>query len=92
MDRIPIGPGDGPGNIDSAWRVGVDLDAPVKLAKLGLSGTELTFGGEWRDPRAEDPLTGIERPINGSDIFYLDAELRRDIPQTDWAVGVYLES
>lgn len=24
--------------------------------------------------------------------FYLNAELRRDIPQTDWAVGVHLES
>jgi hypothetical protein len=92
VDRIPIGNGDGPGNIDSAWRVGVDLDATLKLAKIGLSGTELTFGGEWRDSRVEDPLTGIERPINGSDIYYLDAELRRDIPQTDWAVGIFLES
>jgi hypothetical protein len=92
VDRIPIGPGDGPGNIDSAWRMGVDMDATVKFAKLGLSGTELTFGGEWRDSRVEDPLTGIDRPINSSDIYYLDAELRRDIPQTDWAVGVYLES
>ena len=92
VDRIPIGPGDGPGNIDSAWRVGADLDATLKLAKLGLSGTELTFGGEWRDSRVEDPLTGVERPINGSDIYYLNAELRRDIPLTDWAVGVYLES
>ncbi|MFT5931844.1 MAG: hypothetical protein ACI93G_000925 [Hyphomonas sp.] len=91
-DRIPIGTGDGPGNIDSAWRVGVDLDATLKFAKLGLSGTELTFGGEWRDSRVEDPLTGVERPINGSTIYYLDAELRRDIPQTDWAVGLYLES
>ena len=92
VDRIPIGPGDGPGNIDSAWRVGADLDATLKLAKLGMSGTELTFGGEWRDSRVEDALTGIERPINGSDVYYLNAELRRDIPQTDWAVGVFLES
>ena len=92
VDRIPIGPGDGPGNIDSAWRVGADLDATLKLAKLGMSGTELTFGGEWRDSRVEDPVTGIERPINGSDVYYLNAELRRDIPQTDWAVGVFLES
>ncbi|KCZ90653.1 TonB-dependent receptor plug domain-containing protein [Hyphomonas johnsonii] len=92
VDRIPIGTGDGPGNIDSAWRVGVDLDATVKFAKLGLPGTELTFGGEWRESRVEDPLTGIERAFNGSTLYYLDAELRRDIPQTDWALGVYLES
>ena len=37
-------------------------------------------------------MTGVERPINGSTIYYLDAELRRDIPLTDWAVGVFLES
>lgn len=92
VDRVPIGPGGGPGSIDSAWRAGVNLDATVKFAKLGLSGTELTFVAEWRDSSVEDPLTGIERPINSSDIYYLDAELRRDIPQTDWAVGVYLES
>jgi hypothetical protein len=92
VDRIPIGTGDGPGNIDSAWRVGADIDATLKLAKLGLPGTELTFGGEWRDSRVEDPLTGVERPINGSDIYHFTAELRRDIPKTDWAVGVYLES
>lgn len=92
VDRIPIGTGDGPGNIDTAWRVGADLDATLKLAKLGLPGTELTFGGEWRDSRVKDPLTGVERPINGSDIYHFTAELRRDIPKTDWAVGVYLES
>ncbi|WP_430402327.1 TonB-dependent receptor plug domain-containing protein [Hyphomonas sp.] len=92
VDRIPIGTGDGPGNIDSAWRVGADLDATFRLARLGLSGTELTFSGEWRNSRVEDPLTGIDRPISGSNIYHFNAELRRDIPTTDWAVGVYLES
>ena len=92
VDRIPIGTGDGPGNIDSAWRVGADLDATLKLSKLGFSGTERTFGGNWRDSRVEDPLTGVERPINGSDFYHFNAELRRDIPETDWAARVYLES
>ncbi|MEH6487034.1 TonB-dependent receptor plug domain-containing protein [Hyphomonas oceanitis] len=92
VDRVPIGTGDGPGNLDSAWRVGADLDATVKFAKLGLTGTQLTFHGEWRDSRVADPLTGVDRPINGDTIYSLNAELRRDIPETDWAVGIFLES
>lgn len=92
VDRVPIGTGDGPGNLDSAWRVGADMDATVKFAKLGLAGTLLTFHGEWRDSRVADPLTGLDRPVNGDEVYYFNAELRRDIPQTDWAVGLFLES
>ena len=64
----------------------------MKFAKLGLTGTQLTFHGEWRDSRVADPLTGMDRPINGDNVYYLNTELRRDIPQTDWAVGLFLES
>ena len=92
IDQIPIGTGDGPGNLDTAWQVGGELDATLKLDKAGLAGTEITFFGEYYDSEVKDPLTGEKRPINGDLIYYYNTEIRRDIPNTNWAIGAFFEN
>ena len=87
VDRVPIGSGDGPGNLDSAWEVGVTLDGTLKLGKLGVPGGELTGSGEWYSSEVEDPLTGETRPINNFQDYYYTIEFRQDVPGTDWAWG-----
>ena len=91
VDRVPIGMGDGPGNLDSAWEIGVTLDATLKLARLGIPGGEVTSFVEWYDSEVADPLTGETRPINDSQIYYMNLEFRQDVPGTDWAWGGFVE-
>ncbi len=91
IDRVPIGTGDGPGNLPEAWKTGATLDGTLKLAKLGLKGAELKSHAEWYDSQVDDPLTGNARPINGSQIYYYNLEFRQDIPGTDWAWGGLVE-
>ncbi|MCA8903204.1 MAG: TonB-dependent receptor plug domain-containing protein [Hyphomonas sp.] len=91
VDRVPIGMGDGPGNLDSAWRIGAEVDATLKLQKLGVPGGELSVFGEWYDSEVEDPVTLAKRPINANLIYYWYLEFRQDIPNTDWAWGSSME-
>ena len=91
VDRVPIGTGDGPGNLDSAWRAGVEWDATVKFDKMGFAGGELSLEGEYYESEVTDPLTGLAREINDTEYYWTFAELRQDIPRTDWAWGVGFE-
>lgn len=91
VDRIPIGTGDGPGNLDSAWQVGAEWDATLKMDKAGLAGAELSYEGNYYESEVTDPLTGEIRPINDSSKYWMMVELRHDIPATDWAWGVGFE-
>lgn len=91
VDQIPIGTGEGPGNIDSGSLVGIETDSTLKLANLGLKGAELTFNGALYDTEVDDPVTGQQRAINGHTVWYYQAELRQDILGTDWAVGLIVE-
>ncbi|WP_273242633.1 TonB-dependent receptor plug domain-containing protein [Hyphomonas atlantica corrig.] len=91
VDRVPIGSGDGPGNLDAAWQVGAEWDATLKLAPIGFSGAELTYEGNYYDSELTDPLTGELRPINDSSKYWMMLQLRHDVPATDWAWSVGFE-
>jgi len=92
VDRIPVGlDGDAVGNINSAQRYGVDFDATVKGDRWGLNGTELTAQFQLRNSHVDDPLTQIERRLNGDKISYWFLEFRHDIPNTSWAYGLAVD-
>lgn len=92
VDRIPIGAGDGPGNIDSAWRIGAELNATLKFDPLGLKGAELEIEAEAFDSEVDDPLTGRSRRINDDVVSYVFMRFRHDVPQTNWAYGIGFEA
>ena len=92
VDRIPVGTdGDAIGNIDKAYRYGVDVISTLKGDQWGLTGTELNLEFNWRDSTVDDPLLGFSRRLNDDKEIYYEASFRHDIPQTDWAYGFYLE-
>lgn len=91
VDRIPIGTGDGPGNIDSAWRIGAELSGTLKFDPIGVEGAQLEFEVEVAKSRVDDPLTGESRGINRNLRNFFFLEFRHDIAQTDWAYGVFVE-
>lgn len=92
VDRIPVGiDGDAVGNIDSAVRYGADLSSTLKGDGMGLKGTELTLTLNLRDSTVEDPLTGMDRRLNEDTKIYWNIDFRHDIPDTDWAYGVFAD-
>lgn len=91
IDQVPIGTGAGPGNLESGTAFGIETDTTVKLEKTGFKGTELTFNGRYYDTEVDDPVTGERRSINSHLIWEWNAELRQDVPGTDWAWGAIIE-
>lgn len=92
IDQVPIGTGAGPGNIDSGTLFGIEMDSTLKLSRLGFKGAELTFSGAYYDTEVDDPVTGERRSINSHAIYEYEAELRQDVPNTDWAWGFVVEA
>ncbi|MEM9740577.1 MAG: TonB-dependent receptor [Pseudomonadota bacterium] len=89
IDRVPLpGGGDGPGNVDSASRSGIELNATLQFDPFGLEGLQLEFEGETRISEIEDALTGETRRLSSNRVSSWFAELRWDIPNTDFAVLV----
>lgn len=90
-DQVPIGTGEGPGNLDSGSRYGVEVDGTIKFDKLGWKGAQLEVSGEYQKSEVDDPLTGETRRINGELEYVYEFEFRHDIPDTDLAWGFTFE-
>ncbi|MEO0450622.1 MAG: TonB-dependent receptor plug domain-containing protein [Pseudomonadota bacterium] len=91
VDQIPIGAGEGPGNIDDASRVALEIEGTLKFDNLGWKGAQLDFETFLQDTFLDDPLTGETRDFNGNTIYYYELNFRHDIPNTDWAWGINYE-
>ncbi len=92
VDQVPIGLGEGPGNLDSANRIGIEAEGTLNFDPLGWKGAQLTYQAEYHKSEVDDPLTGQSRRINGDTISYIEVELRHDIENTDWAWGATYEN
>lgn len=66
IDVVPVGDGQGVGNLPSASSFGVDLLATVPLGFL-LRGAELTIDSAWRKTSVRDPFNGSVRPLQGAE-------------------------
>lgn len=88
VDQIPLGDGEGPGNIDRGARFGVELEGTFNFDPLGWNGAQLVYTATAQDSEIEDPLTGETRALNREDQLALDLEFRHDIDRTDLAWGI----
>jgi len=79
---------EGPGNLDNAFRYGVEGNMTWLLDKAGLKGGELELEGILEESTIEDPVTLLNRSINDTIIWRYDVTLRQDIPNSNWAWGV----
>lgn len=92
VDRIPIGmSGDAVGNIDSAFRYGVNINGTLKSERFGYKGHQLDYVLNLAQSHVDDPLTGEERQLNNTGTSYWEISYRHDIDGTDWAWGAYME-
>lgn len=87
VDQVPVGDGEGPGNIDTGSRLGVQFEGTLNFDPVGVEGAQLTYSAVFQDSRIEDPLTGEDRSINGEEQVEIEIEFRHDIAGTDLAWG-----
>jgi len=93
VDRIPItATTEAPGNIDgTAKRLRTEINASFLLDTIGIKGAKLDLIGAWQTASLRDPLTGEKRPLSNRGRSYWNADFRHDIPNTQWAYGVFAE-
>lgn len=93
IDYFPLDDGgEARGNIGSAQRTHLELSGTLKFDPIGWTGAELEFSGIKRWMSVEDPFTGETRPFSNDLIDRIEADLRHDIPGSDWAYGSSLFS
>ena len=63
--------GEGPGNIDSASRIALEIEGTLKLDNIGWTGAQLEYETFLQDTFLDDPLTGVTRDFNDTTIHYL---------------------
>lgn len=84
--------GEGPGNLESASRIALEIEGTLKLDNFGWKGAQLEYETFLQDTFLDDPLTGETRDFNDNTIHYYELNLRHDVPNTDWAWGVNYET
>jgi outer membrane receptor for ferrienterochelin and colicins len=89
VDIIPIGTnGQSPGNLDGVATVyGLHWTSTFNFDPVGWRGAKLDLNLQFQKTALDDPLTGERRPINENMTRFIEANLRHDIPGSDWAYG-----
>lgn len=88
IDFFPLDTGgEARGNIGSAERTQVEVNATVKGEPLGLNGVRMDVRAIRRWMSVEDPFTGETRPFSQDLIDLLNIDFRHDIPGSDFAYG-----
>ncbi|WP_240310950.1 TonB-dependent receptor [Altererythrobacter sp. ZODW24] len=91
VENVPIaGGGESPGNIDKAWRHGLELDSTIQLDPLGIKGGRLDISVELQESSVADPLDGTKRPLSFIEHRELSLGYRHDVPKSSWAYGADL--
>ena len=91
VDVIPVGDTQAVGNLDKASRYGAELFATIDFSGFGWAGGRFDIEIESARSELTDPLTFEKRRSNDDQIRYVFAELRQDIPNSDWAWGLTYE-
>ena len=91
IDRILFADGsEGPGNLDNAFRYGVEGNMTWVFDTLGAKGLRLELEGGLQDSSIDDPVTLSSRQISDTMIWNYEIDLTHDIPNTNWAWGLEL--
>jgi hypothetical protein len=89
VDIIPVGEtGEAVGNIDKGRAWAVVSTSTINLDPAGWRGARLDTTVVYQTSSLRDPFTGRARNWNNFVDWQVAADLRHDIPSTDWAWGV----
>lgn len=93
VDRVVVFADDGSafdsaGNIGSASRDEIEVNANLPLDGVGLRGLTIKGNGLFRRSRVRDPLTGVKRRISGDLPVEADVSVTYDLPEHGIRMGV----
>lgn len=93
VDRIPIGEtGNGIGNIASpAYTYALHSDLTLKGEDWDFDGVELNIEFGLNFSHVDDPVEGFNRRLSGDRLWHWGANMRHDIPKTNFAYGFELK-
>ena len=81
---------EGPGNLDHAWRYGVQGNMTWLLDDVVAKGLRLEAEGLLQSSSIEDPVTFTNRQINDNFKWQYELNLTHDIADSNWAWGLNL--
>jgi outer membrane receptor for ferrienterochelin and colicins len=87
VDIIPVGNGEAVGNIPKSWAGAVVWDSTINLDPAGIRGMKLETSFVFQKSQLRDPFTNEFRQWSGFGDTQIDASLRHDVPDTNWAWG-----
>jgi hypothetical protein len=92
VDIIPVVAADGSegeavGNLPRAKVFGFDWKSTFQFDPIGWKGAKLDLEVQMERSRVRDPLSGEQRPISNNLLRNISADVRYDIPTSDWALG-----
>ncbi len=91
IDFFPLATGgEARGNIGSADRTHLEVNATLNGDTLGATGTRLEIRAVKRWMSVTDPFIGVERTFSNDLNDLLELDFRHDIPASSWAYGVGL--
>lgn len=83
---LPTG-GEARGNIGSAERTQLEVNATMNGDPIGLAGTRIELRGVQRWMNVTDPFTGEDRAFSNDVYALVNVDFRHDVVGTDWAWG-----
>lgn len=94
VDQIPISATEeAVGNLSgSAKRLRGEINGSFVLDAIGFKGAKLDVVLALQSARVRDPLLLTNRPISSRGRSYWSLDFRHDIPNTQWAWGLYAEN
>ena len=88
VDFFPLpGGGEARGNIGSAERTHVEVNATINGDPFGAKGTRLELQAIKRWMSITDPFTGEDRPFSQDLNGLFSMDFRHDVPGSNWAWG-----
>lgn len=82
---MPIGDGEGIGNLKNSDRIGAKLALSIDSAIVGISGGRFNINTAYNSSTLIDPITSNSRPFNANLRWDYKVDYRQDIENTQWA-------
>jgi outer membrane receptor protein involved in Fe transport len=88
VDLVPVGQFDAPGNLGDGTREKIAFSVSLPLERVGLSGTQLRFNGDWSWSSVDDPVTHESRRITKHSPLGGDVLITKEFPSLNSTLSI----
>lgn len=88
VDLVPVGQFDAPGNLGDGTRGKIAIGLSLPLERVGLSGTQLRFNGDWNWSSVDDPVIHESRRITKDAPLGGDVLITKEFPSLNSTLSI----